>query len=136
MAYDGKYAIILFDGVCNLCSSVVQFAIKHDPKRHFRFASLQSEFGQNVMKKFGLPIDQLNSFILLENNKIYTKSTAALMVTKKLNKGWSLLYAFMIVPSFIRNIVYDYVARHRYNWYGSKEECWIPTPELKQLFLD
>ena len=81
-----KNPVVLFDGVCNLCSSSVQFIIKHDPKKQFRFASLQSEFGQNVMKKFGLPIDQLNSFILLDNNKIYTRSTAALRITKKLNK--------------------------------------------------
>jgi predicted DCC family thiol-disulfide oxidoreductase YuxK len=135
MEYDGKHPVILFDGVCNLCNNVVQFVIKHDPKRQFRFASLQSEFGQNVMKKFGLPVDQLNSFILLDNNKIYTRSTAALRITKKLNKGWSLFYGFIIVPSFIRNAVYNYVARNRYKWYGKKEECWIPTPELQKLFL-
>lgn len=135
MEYNGKHPVILFDGVCNLCNNVVQFVIKHDPKRQFRFASLQSEFGQNVMKQFGLPIDQLNSFILLDNNKIYTRSTAALRITKKLNKAWSLLYGFIIVPPLIRNAVYDYVARNRYKWYGKKEECWIPTPELKQLFL-
>jgi len=135
MEYDGKHPVILFDGVCNLCSNVVQFVIKHDPKKQFRFTSLQSEFGQNVMKKFGLPIDQLNSFILLDNNKIYTRSTAVLRITKKLNKGWSLLYGFIIVPPFIRNAVYDYIARNRYKWYGKKEECWIPTPELQKLFL-
>lgn len=135
MEYDGKHPVVLFDGVCNLCNNVVQFVIKHDPERLFRFASLQSEFGQSVMKKFGLPVDQLNSFILLDNNKIYTRSTAALRITKKLNKGWSLLYGFIIVPSFIRNPVYDYIARNRYKWYGKKEECWIPTPELQKLFL-
>jgi predicted DCC family thiol-disulfide oxidoreductase YuxK len=135
MEYDGKHSVILFDGVCNLCNNVVQFVIKHDPKRQFRFASLQSEFGQNIMKKFGLPVDQLNSFILLDNNKIYARSTAALRITKKLNKGWSLLYCFIIVPPFIRNAVYNYVARNRYKWYGKKEECWIPTPELQKLFL-
>jgi predicted DCC family thiol-disulfide oxidoreductase YuxK len=133
---EAEHPVILFDGVCNLCSSSVQFVIKHDPKRQFRFASLQSKYGQRVMKKFGLPENELNSFILLENEKIYTRSTGALRVTKKLSGLWPLLYGFMIIPPFIRNAVYSYIAHHRYKWFGKKEACWIPTPELKQLFLD
>jgi predicted DCC family thiol-disulfide oxidoreductase YuxK len=93
--------VILFDGVCNLCSSSVQFVIKHDPKRQFRFASLQSDYGQNVMKKFGLPENELNSFILLENEKLYTKSTGALRVTKKLSGLWPLLYGFIMFQPFM-----------------------------------
>ncbi|CAN5612211.1 thiol-disulfide oxidoreductase DCC family protein [soil metagenome] len=131
-----EHPVILFDGMCNLCSGSVQFVIKHDPKRQFRFASLQSKFGQEVMRNFGLPQDELNSFILLEDEKIYTKSTGALRVTKKLNGLWPLLYAFIIIPSFIRDAVYSYIAQHRYKWFGKKEACWIPTPELKKLFLD
>ena len=114
----------------------MQFVIKHDPKKQFRFASLQSAFGQNVMQHFGLPAHELNSFILLEDGKIYTKSTGALRVAKKMSGLWPLLYGFVIVPAFIRNVVYNYIARHRYNWFGKKEVCWAPTPELKQLFLD
>jgi len=80
--------------------------------------------------------NELNSFILLENEKLYTKSTGALRVTKKLSGLWPLLYGFIIIPPFIRNAVYSYIAHHRYKWFGKKEACWIPTPELKQLFLD
>ena len=128
--------VILFDGVCNLCSGVVQFIIKHDSKKQFRFASLQSKFGEDVMKHFGLPIDQFNSFILLENGKIYTRSTGALKVAKKLNGLYPLLYAFIVVPRFIRDAIYNLVAGKRYKWFGKKEACWIPTPELKNLFID
>ena len=128
--------VILFDGVCNLCTGTVQFVIKHDPKHQFRFASLQSEFGQEVMQQFNLPTDELGSFILLEDGKIYTKSSGALRVTKKLNGGWPLLYAFIIVPPFIRNGVYNWIAKNRYKWFGKKEECWIPTQELNDLFLN
>jgi len=128
--------VVLFDGVCNLCSGAVQFIIKHDPEKQFRFASLQSKFGEEVMKHFNLPIDQFNSFILLENEKIYTRSTAALKVSKKLTGIWSFAYGFIIIPRFIRDAVYNLIARRRYKWFGKKNECWIPTPELRSLFLD
>jgi len=131
-----KKPVILFDGVCNLCSGVVQFIIKHDPKKQFRFASLQSKFGEEVMKHFGLPVNQYNSFILLKDGKIYTRSAGALKVAKKLKGLYPLLYAFIIVPRFIRDAVYNLVARKRYKWFGKKEICWIPTPELKNLFID
>jgi predicted DCC family thiol-disulfide oxidoreductase YuxK len=128
--------VVLFDGVCNLCSGSVQFVIRHDKKRLFRFASLQSPFGQAVLKQFGLPTTELNSFILLQGNRIYTKSTGALRVTKSLNGLYKLLYVFIIVPPFIRNAVYNYVAKHRYKWLGKKEACWLPSPALKSLFWD
>ena len=131
-----KNPVVLFDGVCNLCSTSVQFIIKHDSARTFRYASLQSNFGQQVLNEFGLPADELNSFILLEEGKIYTKSTGALRVTKKLDKLWPVLYGFMIVPKFIRDAVYRWVAHNRYKWFGKKEACWLPTPELRRLFLD
>ncbi|HNP23103.1 MAG TPA: thiol-disulfide oxidoreductase DCC family protein [Panacibacter sp.] len=130
------HPVVLFDGVCNLCSSSVQFVIKHDPKKQFRFASLQSDFGQHVMEHFNLPANEFNSFILLENERIYTKSTGALRLSRKLNGLWPTLYGFMIVPAFIRDAVYSYVAKNRYRWFGKKEACWLPTPELKGLFLD
>lgn len=136
MLLEQTHPVILFDGICNLCSGAVQFIIKHDPKKHFRFASLQSKFGEEVMKHFGLPVNQFNSFILLENGKIYTRSTAALKVAKKLKGAWSLAYGFIIIPYFIRDAVYNLIARNRYKWFGKKEECWIPTSELKSLFLE
>lgn len=131
-----SFPVILFDGVCNLCSSSVQFVIKHDPKHYFHFASLQSSFGQEVLEKYKLPAADFDSFILLENGKVYTRSTAALKVIKKLNGLWPALYAFVIIPPFIRNAVYNFIARNRYQWFGKQEACWLPTPELKELFID
>ncbi len=127
--------IIFFDGVCNLCTGSVQFIIKHDPGHHFRFASLQSKIGQQVLQEFKLPTAEFDSFILLEKGKLYTKSSAALQVTKKLNGAWPGLNAFIIVPPFIRNAIYNLFARNRYKWFGKKEECWVPTVELNNLFL-
>lgn len=131
-----EHPVILFDGVCNLCNNSVQYVIKHDPKHIFRFASLQSPFGQKILAMHNLPSNTYNSFILFANNKIYTRSTAALVVAKDLKGLIKLLYAFMIVPRFIRDTVYDFIAKNRYKWFGKKNECWIPTKELKNLFLD
>jgi predicted DCC family thiol-disulfide oxidoreductase YuxK len=128
--------VVLFDGVCNLCNRAVQFIIKRDRNNRFRFASLQGKYGQDVLKKFNLPADDFNSFILIEGDKVYIRSTAALRMLKQLGRGWQLLYAFIIIPPFIRNAVYNWIARNRYKWYGKREECMIPTPELKERFLD
>lgn len=128
--------VILFDGVCNLCNRVVQFVIKKDKKKQFLFASLQGKAGQEVLKKYNLPADDLNSFTLLEGDHIYTRSTAALRVLKKMSGRWRLLYAFIIVPKFIRNAVYNRIARNRYKWYGKRNECMVPTLELKERFLE
>jgi predicted DCC family thiol-disulfide oxidoreductase YuxK len=128
--------VVLFDGVCNLCNRLVQFIIKKDKKKQFLFASLQGKTGQDVLKKFSLPANDLNSFVLLEENRIYTKSTAGLKMLKKLGGGWQLLYAFIIVPKFIRNGIYNWIASNRYKWYGKKDACMIPTAELKERFLD
>ena len=127
--------VVLFDGVCNLCNSAVQFIIKRDKKNTFRFAALQSETGQKLLAQYGLPAKELNSFILIENDKAYNRSTGALRVLKKFKGLWPLLYGFIIVPKFIRDGVYDWVGRNRYKWFGKKEECMIPTPELKARFL-
>jgi len=128
--------IVLFDGICNLCSSSVQFIIKHDKKNQFLFGSLQGDAGQAYLKKFKLPADQFNSFMLVENEKLYTKSAAALRMLKHLGNGWQLLYAFMIVPAFIRDGIYNWIAKNRYKWFGKKDTCWIPTPALKARFFD
>src|SRR5215813_9846196 len=98
--------VVLFDGVCNLCNRAVQFIIKQDKKKQFRFASLQGETGQQLLQKFKLPLTDFNSFVLVEGDRIYTRSTAALRMLKQLRGGWKLLYAFIIVPPFIRNAVY------------------------------
>jgi len=132
---DLSHPVILFDGVCNLCNASVQYVIKHDKKKLFRFASLQSSFGESVLKQYDLPVNTFNSFILLSDNKIYTRSTAALLVAKKLSGLIKLLYGFIIIPKFIRDFVYDIIAKNRYKWFGKKEACWVPTPELKNLFF-
>ncbi len=128
--------IVLFDGVCNLCSNSVQFIIRHDKKNQFLFGSLQGKAGQEYLKKFNLPEDSFNSFMLVENDKLYTRSSGALRMLKHIGNGWQLFYAFIIVPKFIRDGVYNFIAKNRYKWFGKKEACWIPTPELKGKFLD
>jgi len=127
--------IILFDGVCNLCNRSVQIVIKHDPQGRFLFASLQSEEGQKLLQQYQLPATNLNSFVLVQNGKSYTKSTGALTVAKQLTGWWQLLYAFIIVPKFIRDWVYTLISNNRYKWFGKKDECMVPTPALKTRFL-
>jgi predicted DCC family thiol-disulfide oxidoreductase YuxK len=127
--------IVLFDGVCNLCNGAVQFIIRHDKKNIFMFASLQSEVGRKILEQYNFPLDELNSFILIENNKAYTRSTGALRVAKKLNGLWPLLYGFIIIPKLLRDGIYNWVAGNRYKWFGKKDACMIPTPELKARFL-
>lgn len=130
-----KHKIILFDGVCNLCNASVNFVIKRDKKDVFRFAALQSEIGQEYVSKFNIDPSETDSIILIDNDKCYVKSTAALHIIKSLSGGYPLLFGFLIVPAFFRNWVYDYVAKNRYKWYGKKESCMVPTEELKKKFL-
>jgi predicted DCC family thiol-disulfide oxidoreductase YuxK len=127
--------ILLFDGVCNLCNGAVQFVINRDERQKFRFASLQSEAGQDLLRHFGLSTQRFDSFVLIEGERFHTESTAALRVAKQMGGGWPLLYAFIIVPAPIRNAVYRFVARNRYRWFGRKESCAIPTPGLEARFL-
>jgi predicted DCC family thiol-disulfide oxidoreductase YuxK len=133
---DTTHPIVLFDGVCNLCSSSVQFIIKRDKKNIFRFASLQSEIGQTLLKKNNLSTTELDSFVLVQNGKVYNKSTGALMVAKQLDGASRFLYSFIIIPTFIRDAVYTFIGSNRYKWFGKKETCWLPTPELRSKFLD
>ena len=128
--------IILFDGVCNLCNAAVKFIIKRDKKNVFRFASLQSAFGREVLKKFNLSAHAYNSFILFDRGELFSKSTAALMVARQLSGGWPLIYCFMIVPRFIRDAVYNLFANNRYKWFGKENECRAATPALKSKFVD
>ncbi|MEO1054157.1 MAG: thiol-disulfide oxidoreductase DCC family protein [Bacteroidota bacterium] len=131
-----KNDVILFDGVCNLCNSSVNFVIDRDKGRYFKFAALQSEAGQELLSSLGQPTENFDSIVLVSNGKIYKKSRAALEVARKLRGLWPLLYVFMIVPWFIRNPIYDLIAKNRYRWFGKSNECRMPTPELKQRFLD
>lgn len=127
--------IILFDGVCNLCSHFVQFVIKHDSKNVFTFASLQSETGKKLLASFGMEDNYLQTVVMIENNKIYTQSTAALRISRRLNGAWNLLYAFIIIPKSFRDMAYRWIAKNRYRWFGKNEMCMIPTPELQAKFI-
>ena len=127
--------IVLFDGVCNLCNGAVKFIIKHDKKNAIQFAALQSETGRKLLAKYNFPVDELNSFILIEGNKAYDRSTGALKVVKKFNRLWPLLYGFIIVPKFFRDGIYNWIGKNRYKWFGKKDACMIPTPQLRARFL-
>jgi len=128
--------IILFDGVCNLCDSVVQFIIKRDKADIFRFVALQSELGQEILRYISVDRTKTDSIILYEPGKAYYyKAEAALEIAKEIGGIYSLLTIFNVFPKKISNYIYDYVARNRYRWYGKKDECMIPTPEMKAKFL-
>jgi predicted DCC family thiol-disulfide oxidoreductase YuxK len=128
--------IILFDGVCNLCNSAVQFIVKHDKGDVFRFVALQSELGQEILAYIGIDTKNIDSIVLYEPGvTYYYKSDAALQIAKSLDGLFPMGFVFKIIPTGIRNRLYDYIARNRYKWYGKKESCMIPTPELKAKFL-
>ena len=128
--------IILFDGLCNLCNSSVQFIIKRDSKRQFKFASLQSSFGRKKLHAFGLSANELYSIILVNEESYLQKSDAALEIAKHLQQPWPLFYGFKIVPRFFRDWIYDLIAKNRYSWFGKKDSCMIPTQELKSRFIE
>lgn len=128
--------VLLFDGVCNLCNGAVNFIIDHDPKGHFKFAALQSDFGQEKLSELGYDQEEFDSLILLSDNKVYKKSSAALRIAKKLNGLYPLFYAFIIIPPFIRHGVYDIIAKNRYKWFGKRDSCRMPTPELRARFVE
>jgi len=133
---DNTPHILLFDGVCNLCTGIVKFIIKRDKKEKFRFAALQSESGQALLKKFGLSATDLDTFILISGDKYYTKSTAGLLVLKALGGLWEVLYVYIVFPESMRDFIYDFVAKTRYHIFGKRDTCIVPTPEIKRRFLE
>jgi predicted DCC family thiol-disulfide oxidoreductase YuxK len=128
--------LLLFDGVCNLCNGFVQFVIKHDRKQKFKFAALQSNTGQKYLKRFNLENVDFESFVYIKNDQFYQKSTAAILVLKDLGFLWKLSYLLFVFPKFIRDAVYSLLAKNRYKLFGKKESCMLPTPELKNRFLN
>ena len=130
-----KNPILLFDGVCNLCNQSVQFIVRKDKKGKFRFASLQSDVANQKLKQFDLEHEKLETLVLIKDGKAYLRSDAALEVLKILGGVWSLCYVFKIIPSFIRDAVYRWVAKNRYRWFGKQDQCMIPTQELRERFL-
>ena len=135
MKKNSPQPLLLFDGVCNLCNSSVQYVIKHDKKQKFKFASLQSDAATEILLQHKVKNSDLNSIILIHNNELYDKSSAILRLLKIIGSFHSLAYIFIIIPKSIRDVVYDYVAKNRYKCYGKKDSCMIPTLELKNRFL-
>ena len=129
--------IILFDGVCNLCNSSVTFVLKNEKEKMFRFASIQSETGKELLKWCGLPSDYNQAVVYLENGKIHLGSTAALKIGQELIFPWSMLsYTGLVVPKSIRDWVYAQIAKHRYQWFGKRDVCMVPTKELRARFYE
>ncbi|CAH0996206.1 hypothetical protein EMA8858_02337 [Emticicia aquatica] len=126
---------ILFDGVCNFCNASINFIIDRDKKGVFKFAALQSEIGQEVLNKYGLNKTDFDSIILVKDNIVYQKSDAALEIARNMDGFWKIFYVFKIIPSFLRNPIYDLVAKNRYRIFGRTDSCRMPTPELKARFL-
>ena len=126
--------VILFDGVCNLCNRAVNFVIRRDKKKKFMFAALQSDAGRALREKYSLS-PELNTILLIQGGRVYDRSGAALRIARYLSLPYPLLYGFIIVPPFIRNAVYIYIARNRYKWFGKKDACMVPGPAINDRFL-
>jgi predicted DCC family thiol-disulfide oxidoreductase YuxK len=129
------HAVILFDGVCNLCNGLVQFVVRRDPAGYFRFASLGSAPALQVLGAAPVPEPLPDSVILVEGGAVFTRSTAALRIARRLTFPWHLAYAFVAVPRPLRDLMYDAVARYRYRWFGRRQSCMIPGPGLRERFL-
>jgi predicted DCC family thiol-disulfide oxidoreductase YuxK len=128
-------AIVMFDGVCNVCNASVNFIIDRDGARRFRFASLQSEAGRALCAQHGIAED-VRTIVLVQGGRAYTESTAVLRVARQLDRPWSLLYALIAVPRVLRDFAYRIFSANRYRWFGRREMCRVPTPELRARFLD
>jgi predicted DCC family thiol-disulfide oxidoreductase YuxK len=130
-----EHPIVLFDGVCNLCSRSVQFIIQRDPEGRFRFASLQSPLGEELRARHGIDPQAVDSVLLVEGGRWYKESDAALRIARGMSGAWKLLWPLRFVPRFLRDGAYRVIARNRYRWFGKQETCWLPTPELRGRFL-
>ncbi len=130
-----EYSIVLFDGVCNFCNRSVNAIIRRDERGYFRFAALQSDVGAELQQRYGLDPKAFDTLVLIEGGKVYTKSTAALRIARRLRWPWPALYAHVAVPRPARDFVYDWFARRRYRWFGKRDECMVPSPEARERFL-
>ncbi|MFB9273645.1 thiol-disulfide oxidoreductase DCC family protein [Cohnella cellulosilytica] len=128
--------VLLIDGHCNMCHGLAKFVIRRDKRAIFRFASLQSERGKKLLQEGGMPEDALETFVMVDNGKYYTKSAAALRIGRKLGLPWAIAYPAIVLPRFVRDRAYDFVARRRYRWFGRSESCLLPTPEMRSRFLE
>lgn len=127
--------IVLFDGVCNLCNSLVQFIIRRDPEVKFTFASLQSVSGKTLLEKYELQTDFIDSIVYIKTDICYQKSTAVLHILKDLGGVWKLCFIFIIIPKFIRDFIYQIISKRRYKLFGKLDSCMLPTPDIEERFL-
>jgi predicted DCC family thiol-disulfide oxidoreductase YuxK len=130
-----NFPVLLFDGVCNLCNGSVQWVLRHDREARFRFAALQSDTGQALLRRFGLDPAQLDTVVLVDGERIFLRSDAPLEVARRLGGIWASLFIFKVLPRSLRDAAYDWVARHRYRWFGRQESCLLPRPEWKERFV-
>ena len=126
--------VVLFDGECNFCDKSVQFIIKRDTRGLFKFASLQSDIGKELLIKYNVP-SNTDSFVLIEDNDCYIKSSAGLRVCRNLKGAWKFLYFLLVVPKPLRDFFYGIIAKNRYKWFGTKESCMLPSPQERKRFL-
>lgn len=129
-------AVVLFDGVCGLCNGTVDFLLRHDTRGALRFAALQSESGKRLLAECGLPAEALDSVVLVERGRCVTESTAVLQALAYLGYPWRVLSVLRVIPQPLRDIVYRYIARHRYAWFGRRDQCRIPTESEHARFLE
>ncbi|ERM81723.1 hypothetical protein P872_19240 [Rhodonellum psychrophilum GCM71 = DSM 17998] len=135
MRIQDKYEVILFDGVCNLCNNSVDFVIQRDKKNRFKFGALQDVATKTLLKDYSIDSEYLDSLVLISGDQVYYKSSAALQIAKNLGGFWTFLYGLSVIPKFIRDPIYDWIAVNRYKWFGKKETCRLPSPEEKEKFL-
>ncbi|MBL7804382.1 MAG: thiol-disulfide oxidoreductase DCC family protein [Saprospiraceae bacterium] len=130
-----KSPVLLFDGVCNLCNGAVQWVLLRDRRGVFRFAALQSDTGQAMLRQFGFAAEDFDTVVLIDGDRVFTRSDAALEVVRRIGGFWPVLYAFKIIPRPIRDAVYNWVARNRYRWFGRQEQCMLPRKEWMSRFV-
>ncbi|MGY6744951.1 MAG: thiol-disulfide oxidoreductase DCC family protein [Cecembia sp.] len=135
MRVQDQYDIVLFDGVCNLCNNAVDFIMQRDKKRQFKVGALQDEHVKKMLKSYEINEEYLDSLVLIRKDQVFYKSRAALEISRKLNALWPLFYGFIIIPAFIRDPIYDWIATNRYKWFGKKETCRLPSEEEQNQFL-
>ena len=133
--WDQYERVIVFDGVCNFCNAFVNLVMDRDAREEFKFGTLQSEPAQHILNQFELATEDFETFLLLEQGKLFTKSTAALKILRRLNGLWPILYIFILIPRPIRDAVYSFIARHRYGWMGKTTSCRVPTAKDYQRFV-
>jgi predicted DCC family thiol-disulfide oxidoreductase YuxK len=133
---ESAHGVILFDGVCNLCNGAVSFVLKRDPGGYFRFASLQSKAGEGWLRQCGLEAGTMDTLVLIEGGRAYERSEGTLRILRRLRMPWNFFWALWLVPRPLRDVLYRWIARHRYAWFGRLATCMVPTPDQRRRFLD